>query len=311
MLFTELHLTLDAKTNDLILFTDVLVTLGIAPENPANEQAPQDAWESIVSSLEELGGPSDQDDSRDSSVDEVPMIQASLTYGDVLRDGAVQNSPRPSLLAIPMLAGPSKKQGNNKSGSPPIPPHPAVVQRRMELLTSDMLTRALTLVARGQHERAHDLLRETRSILRGLGKGGLPPVPNKEKARRALDVGDSASTTGSSPPGSETTERSRRPSTPPPNHGVTSASGIDQAVMSALDSELESSLEWINHPAVFGRDSRKAVLEKIGVISSQRGYTFRTPLESIYAAKVPGIRMLYDESRNWPEAVNEALTEEA
>ena len=292
--------------------TDVLVTLAIAPENPSTEQLPQDAWETIVSSLEELGGPSDHDDSRDSSVDEVPIIQASLTYGDVLREGAIHASPRPSLLAIPMLSAPSKsKQGNNKPGSPPIPPHPAVVQRRMELLTSDMLTRALTLVAKGQHERAHDLLRETRSILRGLGKGGLPPTPGKEKSRKMMEAAEAASVAGTSPPGSETTERSRRPSPPPPNSALTPASGIDHSIMSALDAELESSLEWINHPAVFGRDSRKAVLEKIGVISSQRGYTFRTALESIYAARVPGIRMLYDESRNWPEAIEGALTEES
>ena len=65
------------------------------------------------------------------------------------------------------------------------------------------------------------------------------------------------------------------------------------------------------HPVVFGRDSRKAVLEKIGVISSQRAYTARTPLETIYAHKVPGIRALLDESRNWPEAVDEALPEES
>lgn len=243
----------------------------------------------------------------------MPVIQASLTYGDVLREGALQASPRPSLLAVPMLPAPSKsKQSNNKPGSPPIPPHPAVVQRRMELLTSDMLTRALTLVAKGQHERAHDLLRETRSILRGLGKGGLPPTPGgKDKTRKAIEASEAVSATGSSPPGSETTERSRRPSPPPSNSALTPASGIDHSIMSALDAELESSLEWINHPAVFGRDSRKAVLEKIGVISSQRGYTFRTALESIYAARVPGVRMLYDESRNWPEAIEGALTEEA
>ncbi|KAI9665217.1 MAG: hypothetical protein M1831_002227 [Alyxoria varia] len=290
---------------------DVLVTLGIAPSNPSSEQMPQDAWESIVSSLEELGGPSEHDESRDSTVDEVPIIQASLTYGDVLRDGALQNSPRPSLLAITMLPPAPKSKQTGKSGSPQVPAHPSVVQRRMELLTSDMLSRALSLVAGGKHERAHDLLRETRSVLRGLGKGGLPPVPGKEKARRAVEAESTVSSaSGHSPPGSEINERSRRPSPPPSNSGVASSSGIDPAIMAALDGELEAALEWINHPAVFGRDSRKAVLEKIGVISSQRGYTFRTNIESIYASRVPGIRMLYDESRNWPEAINESLTEE-
>ena len=291
----------------LILFADVLVSLSVTPDDPSPEQAPQDAWENLVSGLQDIGGP-DQDERGSESVEEVPILQANLTYGDVLRDGLVQNSPRPSLLAITMLPPtPKSKQGKS---TPQIPAHPAVVQRRMELLTSDMLTRALNLVAQGRHERGHDLLRETRTVLRGLGKGGLPPVPGKDKSRKALDEQSTASSiSGHSPPSSETTERSRRPS-PPPSNGLATSSAIDQGIMSALDAELEASLEWINHPAVFGRDSRKAVLEKIGVISSQRGYTFRTAVESIYASRVPGIRMLYDESRNWPEVVQEDLEEE-
>ena len=54
------------------------------------------------------------------------------------------------------------------------------------------------------------------------------------------------------------------------------SSTVDTTIMNALDADIESSLEWINHPAVFSRDSRKAVLQAIGVISSQRAYIFRT-----------------------------------
>ena len=79
--------------------------------------------------------------------------------------------------------------------------------------------------------------------------------------------------------------------------------------MAALDLELESALEWINHPAVFGRDSRKAVLQAIGVISSQRAYTFRTPSESLWAGRVAGIKRLTSRSRDWREA-DESLMEE-
>jgi hypothetical protein len=80
--------------------------------------------------------------------------------------------------------------------------------------------------------------------------------------------------------------------------------------MYALDAELESSLEWMNHPAVFGRDSRKAVLQAIGVISSQRGYTFRTPSESLWAERITGVKRLSERSRDWREAGDEALMEE-
>jgi len=86
--------------------------------------------------------------------------------------------------------------------------------------------------------------------------------------------------------------------------------GVDHVTLAALDADIEASLEWINHPAVFGRDSRKAVLQAIGVISSQRGYTYRTPMESLWAERVSGIKRLTERSREWREAGDDALTEE-
>ena len=302
---------------------DILIQLVISPDN-AQEQLPQDPWESIVSGLEALGGPIDQEDQRTLSIEEVPLIQADLTWGDIIRDGTVTHLPRPSLLAITMLPATTLQQKKQTwgNGGPPIPPHPLVVQRRMELLTSDMLTRALTLVSRGQHDRAQHLLKETRSILKGLGKGGLPPIPpttsQKYSGNGTAGTGNSttanSATTNSSPSSTPTPDRRRTPSPSSAiaaSHGtitangsndnlsVSSSPGIDPNTVAALDSELEASLEWINHPAVFGRDSRKAVLQAIGVISSQRGYTFRTPIESLWAGRVGGVKRLTSRSREW------------
>lgn len=274
----------------------------IAPDNTSQEHLPQDPWESIVSGLEALGGPFDSDEPRSLSVEEVPLIQADLTYGDILRDGTLTHPSRPSLLAITMLPANPRAKGNARPSTPPIPPHPSIVQRRMELLTSDMLTRALTLVSRGQHDRAHHLLKETRTILKGLGKGGLPPIPQgtpKPPSAPASVQGDGATT----PP-----ERGPSPSS---EENIAPASSIDAITLNALDTELEASLEWINHPAVFGRDSRKAVLQAIGVIASQRGYTFRTPAESLWAGRVAGVKRLTKYSREWRDAGDEALMEEA
>lgn len=256
-----------------------------------------------MSGLEALGGPFDSDEQRSLSVEEIPLIQADLTYGDILREGTITHPSRPSLLAITMLPANPRAKTMSKPITPPIPPHPSIVQRRMELLTSDMLTRALTLVSRGQHDRAHHLLKETRSILKGLGKGGLPPIPQP------------TSTVASAPNsvhGAEPTDDhpDRQPS-PASDTGVVPASGIDAITLNALDTELEASLEWINHPAVFGRDSRKAVLQAIGVIASQRGYTFRTPAESLWAGRIAGIKQLTKQSRDWRDAGDEALMEES
>lgn len=299
---------------------DILVQLAITPDSATPEQLPQDPWENMISGLEALGGPLDQDDMRTVSVEEVPLIQADLLWGDILRDGNVIQLPRPSLLAITMLPPVSRKASVasiSRSPSPPIPPHPSVVQRRMELLTSDMLTRALTLVSRGQHERACHLLTETRSILKGLGKGGLPPLPPPPTARLpptpSLNGSDRSPKPDFPLPPTPSIETRRTPS--PPRHEpptpFTPAAGIDAVTMKALDAELESSLEWINHPAVFGRDSRKAVLQAIGVISSQRSYTFRTAAEGLWATRIPGIKRMSERSREWREAGDEMLTEES
>lgn len=306
---------------------DILVQLVITPDTASQEQVSQDPWDTIVSGLEALGGPLDQEDQRTQSVEEVPLLQADLTWGDILRDGTLTHLPRPSLLAITMLPTPVHNQKKTVwQNSPPIPPHPSVVQRRMELLTSDMLTRALTLVSRGQHDRAQHLLNETRSILKGLGKGGLPPIPPAQK---------SPNHDNHSPTSATTPDRRRTPSptsahTIGPPHGglpirpqnsndalsstnsISSSSGIDPTTVSALDAELEASLEWINHPAVFGRDSRKAVLQAIGVISSQRGYTFRSPVEALWAGRVSGVKRLTDRSREWrEEAGGDGIVEES
>ena len=285
---------------------DILVQLVIAPDTSSQEQLPQDPWETIVSGLEALGGPLDQDEQRTLSVEEVPLIQADLTYADILREGTLTHLPRPSLLAITMLPAMPKSKQNGQMATPPIPPHPSVVQRRMELLTSDMLTRAITLVSRGQHERAHHLLNETRTVLKGLGKGGLPPIP--QAGAKPPSATNSVVGGGSNSPSAHTPER--QPS-PHPDNTFTPAAGIDATTMSALDTELESPLEWINHSIVFSRDSRKAVLQAIGVISSQRGYTFRTPSESLWAGRISGIKRLTSRSREWRESGDEALREES
>ncbi|GAM87356.1 hypothetical protein ANO11243_053800 [Dothideomycetidae sp. 11243] len=294
---------------------DILVQLAISPDTSSPEQVSGDPWDTIVSGLEALGGPLENDDMRTMSVEEVPLIQADLSWGDILRQGNSAQLPRPSLLAITMLPA-SRKSTVGKPISPPIPPHPSVVQRRMELLTSDMLTRALTLVSRNQADRANHLLTETRTILKGLGKGGLPPLPPPPSARLPPTPSLSGAASGSSSPVQPPTSERRTPSPPrsdpaPPASGPFSpAAGIDSATITALDAELEAALEWISHPAVFGRDSRKAVLQAIGVISSQRGFTWRTPAETLWATRIGGIRRLAEESREWRDAGDESLREE-
>ena len=289
---------------------DILVQLVITPDNASQESMPHDPWDSLVSGLEALGGGPDGDEQRVLSVEEVPLIQADLTYGDLLREGHLTHSPRPSLLAITMLPPHPKSRGGSRPITPPIPPHPSIVQRRMELLTSDMLTRSLTLVSRGAPDRAEHLLNETRSILKGLGKGSLPPLPpGAPKPSGNSDSGSRGETPISSSPRSSNYGEGHSQAASD-TATITPVAAVDPNAMIALDRDLQASMEWINHSAVFSRDSRKAVLQSIGVISSQRAYTFRTPSEAHWAQRVAGVRRLTERSKDWRETGDDALTEE-
>lgn len=272
-----------------------------------------------MSGLEALGGSTDNDEPRIESVEEVPLLQADLTFGDLQQQGSVTQLSRPTLLTVTMLPSARKSRHHNRSITPPIPPHPSIVQRRMELLTSDMLARALTLVSRGQPERAQHLLQETRTILKGLGKGSLPPLPpaaggagaasNKRISPQAPTKPSTKSNTSPRSSSSMDRKRNQSPSGSDVDTPVPRAT-VDHTTMNALDADIECSLEWINHPAVFSRDSRKGVLQAIGVISSQRGYSFRTASESLLAERIAGIKILADRSREWRESSEDALTEE-
>ncbi|KAK3068426.1 hypothetical protein LTR53_014020, partial [Teratosphaeriaceae sp. CCFEE 6253] len=293
---------------------DILVQLVIAPDTSTPDHVPTDPWENVIAGLEALGGSIDSDDSRTLSVEELPLIQADVSWGDILREGHLAQLPRASLLAITMLPSSAKRNPHVHSATPPIPPHPSIVQRRMELLTSDMLSRALALVSRGQPDRASHLLAETRSILKGLGKGGLPPLPPPPHS--ALPPTPRIGEARGSPTASSHTSSSspRRTPSPPRNdthNPFTPAAGIDPATMTALDAELVASLEWIQHGSVFARDSRKSILQAMGVIGSQRGFTSRTPVEALWASRIAGVKRLSESSRAWRETGDESLMEEA
>ncbi|POS84736.1 hypothetical protein EPUL_002084 [Erysiphe pulchra] len=273
---------------------DILVQLIIMPDQNSQEQVPQDPWESIVSGLEALGGP-DKEDERVLSVEEVPLIQADLSWGIFYGTG-------PFLTCHLPIWKSSHSSSTQRS------------QRRMELLTADMLNRALSLVTRGQHERAQHLLSETRSILKGLAKGSLPPIPPSTSKPPKLSENNQPHSTesngGISPNSNSNSTRvssqlnasgSGLSSSLSDAYPVTSTAGIDSNIVSPLDVELEAGLEWIGHPAVFSRDSRKAIFQAIGVISSQRGYTFRTPIETSWASRIRGVRIMTERSKEWRE----------
>nr|POE59371.1 hypothetical protein CFP56_24640 [Quercus suber] len=288
---------------------DILVQLVMPPNSISLDLAQIDPWSNVVAGLEALG--SAQDENEPFSTEEIPLIQADLSWGDFTGAGRLAKLSQPSLLAITALSPLFSKSEGERLSIPALPPHPSIVQRRMEMLSSDMLTRALSLVSQGKHDRAEHLLTETRSILKGLAKGSLPPLPPPPNA--ALPA-TPPNTERVEPSAYETTPVSDLPQTPSPASSTfrfSAAPGIDLNTMLALDRELGASLEWISHPTVFIRDSRKAILQAIGTISTQRAFTFRTPAESLWATRIAGVQRLAELNAEWREMAEDgSLTEE-
>jgi len=96
----------------------------------------------------------------DRMIDEVPVVEVDGSFFDPNAAKHVSRLAHPVLLTITLLP---------MSTSSPRPPStvsdPVIVRRRMELLASDMITRALVLVSRRNFPQAQKIMGETKRIL--------------------------------------------------------------------------------------------------------------------------------------------------
>ncbi|KAH7923973.1 hypothetical protein BV22DRAFT_1091823 [Leucogyrophana mollusca] len=113
----------------------------------------------------------------DRMIDEVPVFEVDGSFFDPAASKHVSRLAHPVLLTITLL--PLATQSSSK---PPKPSDPVIVRRRMELLASDMITRALVLVSRKNFPQAQKIMNETKrilhTVLQSISKT-LPP-PNSE-----------------------------------------------------------------------------------------------------------------------------------
>lgn len=93
--------------------------------------------------------------SNDEVFDEVPVCEVDLAFRDPAAGRSVSRLPHPQLLTVAVIP--------HTASSPPA--DPAILRRRMELLASDMLTRALLIASRKNYVQADRILRETKRII--------------------------------------------------------------------------------------------------------------------------------------------------
>jgi len=90
-------------------------------------------------------------------IDEVPVTEVDCSFHDPAASRSVARLAHPILLTVAMLP--------DNTPAIPLAPDPAIVRRRMELLASDMITRALFIASRKNFNQAARLLHETKRII--------------------------------------------------------------------------------------------------------------------------------------------------
>ncbi|THU87975.1 hypothetical protein K435DRAFT_762199 [Dendrothele bispora CBS 962.96] len=123
----------------------------------------------------------------DRMIDEVPVVEVDGSFFDPAAAKNVTRLAHPVLLTVTLLP---------PSGSAPRPQSPVsdpvIVRRRMELLASDMITRALVLVSRRNFPQAQKILSETKrilhTVLQTISRSLPPPNSNGGTVRNRKEM---------------------------------------------------------------------------------------------------------------------------
>lgn len=96
----------------------------------------------------------------DRMIDELPVFEVDGSFYDPAAAKSVSRLAHPVLLTVTMLP-----TSTNRARAPPLGSDPVIVRRRMEILTADMITRALVLVSRKNLAQAKTIMSETKRVL--------------------------------------------------------------------------------------------------------------------------------------------------
>ncbi|KAF9075313.1 Pleckstrin homology domain-containing protein [Rhodocollybia butyracea] len=121
----------------------------------------------------------------DRMIDEVPVVEVDGSFFD---PAALKNVTR---LAHPVLLTVTLLPPTPNAPKPPSPvSDPVIVRRRMELLASDMITRALVLVSRRNFPQAQKIIGETKRILHTVLQtiSRTLPAPNSGATRNRKEI---------------------------------------------------------------------------------------------------------------------------
>ena len=96
--------------------------------------------------------------------EDIPVVEVDCSYHDPASGRSVSRLTQPLLLTIPIVSAPTPQPANSRI----LAFDPMVKRRRMEILASDMIARALLLMTRQNSNQAERLLLETRGVISRL-----------------------------------------------------------------------------------------------------------------------------------------------
>ncbi|GAA6058546.1 hypothetical protein JCM10212_006985 [Sporobolomyces blumeae] len=198
------------------------------------------------SSLEDYNLNTLCDDEYEAMPDEVPLFEVNAAYRDPAAGKSISRlNQHPCLLTItinPPSAGPRPPQ--------PLASAPEIVCRRMEILVSDLLSRALLLQTRRNDSQAARLLEETKRIISTISSTlGSPPSP-RGPARRSISQ--------------------------------LNATARTQRTLAALMQDVEAAQEACRNRALFESVSRYQAAQQAVVLRDQRAWTSKSPTERLF-----------------------------
>jgi hypothetical protein len=240
--------------------------------------------------LEEYGASDLYEDEYDSMPDEVPLFEVNVAYRDPAAGKSVARlNNTPTLLTVTVKppsqspAGVSVLGSTMPSSALLVGSNVDITRRRLELLTSDMLSRALLLMTRRNDQQAVRLLEETKRIIETIAQGTLSSIQDG-------GIGSPISTT--TPHGAGSFAR-------PSSHmqAVVYARRSLQACLECVHAGLEGCAERIR----FETQERYAAAQNAIVLRDQRAVGARSSLERLFWTE-DNSRWLVAKSHGWIES---------
>lgn len=123
----------------------------------------------------------------DRLIDEVPVFELDGSFYDPAVARTASRLANPVLLTVTLIPAQSSHKPSPSASVSDV----VIVRRRMELLASDMITRALVLIARKNYAQAQKIIEETKRILQTVLQNvsqGVSPVAGSGGARSRKEL---------------------------------------------------------------------------------------------------------------------------